>query len=415
MSFSKSHPGFTIPDASPTRRSLLPLRERLGAGNAEIAVLGTAVAGLVAAGFPLARDGAWASVGLLVVAAALGWVFFSAQFGYTSAFRAWLARGDGSGLAAGLLVPAVAALVIVPFAALVPGYSGFVSPIGVPLVIGAAVFGLGMQLGNGCGSGTLYAAGSGSRRMWVVLPFFCLGGVLGSLVLPSALRLPSLGAVGLGGWLGPWAELRRDADRHRGARGLRARIRPAPECCEAARSSAHRRPRRSDFPPLAPAVGRHDGFDGVGCQGTLGRGVRSRTHGVLGLGRTEAVAGRFHPASDSSLMNIGMILGATAASGWRGSFRPQGWPPRRGLIVAALGGLLMGIGARLAFGCNIGGLVGGIQLGQLARVCLVRSRPPWMLAGNAAPPAVRAFGGLKLASHPASREPNLMQGRSTVL
>ena len=230
MSFSKSHPGFTIPDASPTRRSLLPLRERLGAGNAEIAVLGTAVAGLVAAGFPLARDGAWASVGLLVVAAALGWVFFSAQFGYTSAFRAWLARGDGSGLAAGLLVPAVAALVIVPFAALVPGYSGFVSPIGVPLVIGAAIFGLGMQLGNGCGSGTLYAAGSGSRRMWVVLPFFCLGGVLGSLVLPSALRLPSLGAVGLADWLGPWGGLAATLT-VTGALGVvRARIRPAPEC-----------------------------------------------------------------------------------------------------------------------------------------------------------------------------------------
>ena len=44
--------------------------------------------------------------------------------------------------------------------------------------------------------------------MWVVLPFFCPGGVLGSLLLPSALRLPSLGAVGLAGWLGLWPDSR---------------------------------------------------------------------------------------------------------------------------------------------------------------------------------------------------------------
>lgn len=74
-------------------------------------------------------------------------------------------------------------------------------------MVGAALFGLGMQLGNGCGSGTLYAAGGGSRRMWVVLPFFCLGGLLGSLVLPAALNLPTLPPVGLGEMLGPWGGL----------------------------------------------------------------------------------------------------------------------------------------------------------------------------------------------------------------
>lgn len=365
MSFSKSHPGFTIPDASPTRRSLLPLRERLGAGNAEIAVLGTAVAGLVAAGFPLARDGAWASVGLLVVAAALGWVFFSAQFGYTSAFRAWLARGDGSGLAAGLLVPAVAALVIVPFAALVPGYSGFVSPIGVPLVIGAAIFGLGMQLGNGCGSGTLYAAGSGSRRMWVVLPFFCLGGVLGSLVLPSALRLPSLGAVGLGGWLGPWGGLAATLT-VTGALGVYVLgSGPRPSVAKLRAAVLIGALAAVTFLLSRQPWGVTMGLTVWGAKALSAVGFDlARTEFWAWDGPKQLLAGSIL-RQDSSLMNIGMILGATAASGWRGSFRPQGWPPRRGLIAAALGGLLMGIGARLAFGCNIGALVGGISSGSL--------------------------------------------------
>ena len=57
------------------------------------------------------------------------------------------------------------------------GYGRFVSPIGVSLIVDAAVFGIGMQITNGCGSGTLVAAGQGSRRIWVALPFSCLGGV----------------------------------------------------------------------------------------------------------------------------------------------------------------------------------------------------------------------------------------------
>jgi hypothetical protein len=70
-------------------------------------------------------------------------------------------------------------------------------------------------------------------------------------------------------------------------------------------------------------------------------------------------------AQTSSLMDIGMILGATTSAAWRGRFRGQAWPSVRGLIGAAIGGLLMGIGARLAFGCNIGAMVGGIASGSL--------------------------------------------------
>jgi uncharacterized membrane protein YedE/YeeE len=64
-------------------------------------------------------------------------------------------------------------------------------------------------------------------------------------------------------------------------------------------------------------------------------------------------------------MDIGMILGATIAAARASSFRAQAWPPLRGLVGAALGGLLMGVGARLSFGCNIGAMVGGIASGSL--------------------------------------------------
>ncbi len=45
--------------------------------------------------------------------------------------------------------------------------------------------------------------------------------------------------------------------------------------------------------------------------------------------------------------------------------RVTAWPPLKSLAAAALGGLLMGWGARLGFGCNIGAFVGGVASGSL--------------------------------------------------
>ena len=67
----------------------------------------------------------------------------------------------------------------------------------------------------------------------------------------------------------------------------------------------------------------------------------------------------------SSLMDIGMFIGAGLWASFVGSLRSQTWPNRRQLLAAAIGGLLMGIGARLAFGCNIGAFLAGTASGSL--------------------------------------------------
>ena len=77
-------------------------------GGREIGVLAFSLAATVAAAVPLLHTGSYALVGLLGVAFALGWVFLASQFGYTGGFRRLVAARDGSSLAAGLLVPAVA-------------------------------------------------------------------------------------------------------------------------------------------------------------------------------------------------------------------------------------------------------------------------------------------------------------------
>ena len=96
---------------------------------------------------------------------------------------------------------------MVPVAALLPEYGGAIAPLGPSLIIGAFVFGIGMQLANGCGSGTLYTVGGGSGRMLVTLLFFVIGSVFGSLSLPSFLALGGLDPVLASDYLGAWGGL----------------------------------------------------------------------------------------------------------------------------------------------------------------------------------------------------------------
>ncbi len=67
----------------------------------------------------------------------------------------------------------------------------------------------------------------------------------------------------------------------------------------------------------------------------------------------------------TSVMNFGIILGAMVAAGLAGRFNPVWQIPRRSLVAAVLGGLLLGYGARQAYGCNIGAYFSGIASGSL--------------------------------------------------
>ena len=112
----------------------------------------------------------------------------------------------------------MAAVAIVPVAALVPGFGGAIAPIGPSLVIGAFVFGIGMQLANGCGSGTLYTAGGGSGRMLITLACFIVGSVLGSLHLPAFLALGGIDPVLASNYFGAMGRACRHAREHRAGR-----------------------------------------------------------------------------------------------------------------------------------------------------------------------------------------------------
>ncbi|NRB57250.1 MAG: YeeE/YedE family protein, partial [Salinicola sp.] len=67
----------------------------------------------------------------------------------------------------------------------------------------------------------------------------------------------------------------------------------------------------------------------------------------------------------TTVMNIGVILGAGLAASLAGRFAPSLRIPLRSVAAAVIGGLLLGYGARLAFGCNIGAYFSGIASGSL--------------------------------------------------
>src|SRR6266446_5141725 len=152
-------------------------------------------------------DGQPAAAALLVFGFALGAVFLKAQFSFTASWRRLIVRGQADGFLGGLLLIAIAAAAIVPVAALVPGFGGAIAPIGPSLIAGALVFGIGMQLANGCGSGTLYTVGGGSGRMIITLVFFITGSVIGSLHLPAFLRFGGIDPVLASDYFGPWGGL----------------------------------------------------------------------------------------------------------------------------------------------------------------------------------------------------------------
>ncbi|MGO3768546.1 MAG: YeeE/YedE thiosulfate transporter family protein, partial [Vreelandella alkaliphila] len=149
-----------------TISAVAPSQNRVPLLSAAAIVLGAVIIGVVFG----------ANIGLLmIVGGLLGLVLYHAAFGFTAAWRVFITERRGRGLRAQMVMLAIA--VVLFFPALSAGslfgtsVSGFVAPIGISVVVGAFIFGVGMQLGGGCASGTLFTAGGGNARMLITLLF----------------------------------------------------------------------------------------------------------------------------------------------------------------------------------------------------------------------------------------------------
>jgi hypothetical protein len=206
--------------------------------------------------------------------------------------------------------------------------------------------------------------------MLFTLAFFILGSVLGSLQLPMFLALGGIDPVVASAYAGPWGGLALTLASLALAtalivavarkRGVRTRLQPAIVVGAIA------------IGVLSIAVfafGRHPWSVTFGF--TLWGGKIAAASGIdLSGWEFWQWPGPRRALSDSllsdtsSLTDFGMILGAMTAAATR-PFARAAWPPLQSLVAAAIGGLLMGWGARLGFGCNIGAFVGGVASGSL--------------------------------------------------
>lgn len=305
---------------------------------------------------------------LVAIGAALGFVLARFSFGFAGAVRQLLERRDDAGAQAILLMVGAATLAFAPLLAagtvLGRPVAGAVAPAGFAVAIGAFVFGAGMQLAGGCASGTLYAAGTGAGRTLITLAAFCLGGFWASLHMAHWARLPAPPPLALGEQLG-WAP------------GVALQLAVIAALAVLARRVA-RGPLRSDaVRPLAAAaillallnaatlaVAGHPwsitwGFTlwAAKLAQALGWDPNASPFWAGGFARDALDAPVF--ADVTTAMNVAIVAGAMLAAAATGRLRwsrPGGW--RLG-AAAALGGLAMGYGARLAYGCNVGAFFSG--------------------------------------------------------
>ena len=70
-------------------------------------------------------------------------------------------------------------------------------------------------------------------------------------------------------------------------------------------------------------------------------------------------------ADAASVIDLGVIGGAMLAAAVTGRFSLRAGLPLKGLLLALIGGIVMGFGARLSVGCNIGAFFSGIVSGSM--------------------------------------------------
>jgi uncharacterized protein len=353
---------------------------------------------------------------LYVVGALLGMTLYHAAFGFTSAWRVFIADGRGAGLRAQMVMLAIGVLLFFP--ALAAGslfghpVSGLVSPAGTSVIVGAFMFGIGMQLGGGCASGTLYTVGGGSTRMVVTLIAFVVGSVVGTAHMPFWTALPQLKPFSLVHALGAAPAIAINLLVFAAIAALTVVIekRRHGRLIDQPARAPHASPwLHGPWPLMAGAValavlnfatlalsGRPWGVTSAfalwGAKGfaTLGIDVAGWKYWMAGPNAAALSAPASHDVT--TVMDIGIVLGAMAAASLAGRYAPVWRIPLRSLVAAVIGGLLLGYGARLAYGCNIGayfsGIVSGSLHGWLWLVCA--------FAGNVVGTKLRPVFGLEV-------------------
>ena len=326
-----------------------------------------------------------------IIGVGLGVTLLHAAFGFTGGWRLFIRDRDSAGIRAQILLLGLTSLLFFPllgqvFPSLQAGAA--LAPVGTSVIVGAFLFGIGMQLGGGCGSGTLYTMGQGQVDMLITLVFFIVGATLGSAHLHWWLSLPGYDSISVIEYFGWWQALSLQlvilAMLYVLVRFLELKRQGTINAIEwqVPRQGFSQRLIHGPWPLWWGVLG----LAGLNLATLLVAGHPwsiTYAFGLWGAKTWAAVGGdpgswvywsSGYPAQSlnssvladtTSVMNFGVILGALLAAALAGKYAPAMKLPGKRIFIAVIGGLLLGYGARLGFGCNIGALVGGIASGSL--------------------------------------------------
>lgn len=305
---------------------------------------------------------------LFLIGTGMGATLAGTRFGFTTGWRQLIEQRDPRGVIGQLLLLALASVLAMPLLGVFPELHAALGPPSVSLLVGAFVFGLTMQIADGCGSGTLYKAGLGVPLNMGILPLFALGSFLGSVHLDRWLALGSVEPVGL---VADWGV--------GGALGFTL-------VALAAVAWGVRQWAGRDKPWLDRRWVK--GAVLLTVLGTLNLVIAGQPWGVvygfgLWVAKLATAAGVWDGAGNAfwsqagnaqrlaqsvlldvtSITNIGILAGAL----WISGREPAQSKPLTGRqwLIGLVAGFVMGYSSRLAFGCNIGAMFSGISTGSL--------------------------------------------------
>ena len=305
---------------------------------------------------------------LFLVGIGMGAALAGARFGFTTGWRQLLEQRDPRGVTGQLVLLALASVLCLPLLSQYSELTAALGPPSVSLLLGAFVFGLTMQIADGCGSGTLYKAGLGIPLNMGILPLFAFGSFLGSVHVGDWLKLGQLEPIGLVSVFG-------------GTQALLITL--AGLVVAGLLVRAWVGPGRTwwDRKWLVGAVA-------LAVLAALNLVIAGQPWGVVygfGLWAAKLVnaAGLFDSTANAfwsqagnaqrltesvlmditSITNIGILGGAlwisAKATTVAQPLTTQQW------VVGLVAGFLMGYSSRLAFGCNIGAMLSGISTGSV--------------------------------------------------
>lgn len=331
------------------------------------------------------------------------------QFGFRTCSKQLLSDGITLGIRAVIIMLAVSSLLF--FILISVGnlgdqtYIGLVQPLSLSVIFGAFIFGIGMQFANGCTSGTLNKLGQLEALSFSSFAFLILGGLLAAYHSDFWLNVPALPAISIlqtfGLTLGIavqfvilallylWV--------HNKERRKFAQVTPVFTQSPWKIHAWHPWLKAGVFLALLNALL----FFISGQPWTIANvlplwGIKISellqlpldwnfwSYGMTHLERIESSIWQ----DRVSLTTLGVISGALMVS----LLQPRHLKhtqsaPKRHHLYAILGGFIMGYGAVIAFGCNIGAFFSGISSGSLHGWLWAASA----LAGNAL--------GIKLKNH----------------